>query len=397
MKIPGETQKNTVASKRIAENTGKAVQSSVALVKQISSTAKPAAIPVKTGTNLTNLLSALKLPQDNLSRSIVAFARFFSLPLEPKSLNSLRKDVLSLSGKGMTLREAAVLGSAAAADKGIKLDKKALSEYAAVIEGSLKSFTGKGTEGPELNLQVKDREGGEQHQDNPPDPEDEGTSPDNENMQENGHRHEGKGNDSGSFRDSNPGGQSNRYPLDRKDKYLKDQLSGDRLKHQVTKILNERPLLDLINRISGKKGRWIVIPFIFNQKDFEFNVSLRMLLYDNNLSPAESVIIERLTADIGIKRISGNITDLVEGEKQKRWFISLEKPRSALVNEAFLSGCRLSVFSETAAHSPSEKKRLKRDLAKALNITLDRVEIIEKPLLFADSRDDHLRSVDEEV
>ena len=362
MKIFSEAQKSSYISKKNTENTGNAVRGSAnltaAATKPVPSPARPAALP---GANLTNLLSALKLPQDNLSRSIIAFARFFSLPLEPEFLNSLRKDVLSLTGKGTAFREAAVLGSSAAADKGLKLDKKVLGEYAAAIEGSIKSFTGKSTEEPEINRQIHDREdGGQQNQDTSQNPEGGGSS------SQNGHR---------------------------KDNGRQKDTTGGSLKHQVTEILNEKPLLDLINRIPGKKGHWIVIPFSFNQFDFELNVSLRILLHENDISSAESVIVERLTADINVR----NTTALTEAENQRRWFISLEKPKLALADEAFFTGCRVSVFSETAAHSPSEKKRLKKDLAKTLDIPLDRVEIMEKPLLFAELREDHLRSVDEEV
>jgi len=372
LKIPAEPQKNAFIPKKTAENTGKVVRvpanitnTADAATKPVAATGKPALLPGNAAASLANLLSALKLPHDNLSRSIIAFARFFSLPLEPKFLNSLRRDVLSLPDKGMALREAAVLGSAAAADKGLKLGKKALGEYAAAIEGSLKSFIGKSTEEPEINRQINDREDGEQQkQDTSQNPKGGGSFSENEHRKDN----------------------------DRQ----KDTANGN-LKRQVTEILNEKPLLDLINRIPGKKGRWIVIPFSYNQDGFELNVSLRILLYENNISFAESVIIERLTADINIKRAGENITDLAGAEKQRRWIISLEKPKLALADKAVLTGCRVSVFSETAANSLSEKKRLKRDLAKALNIPLDGVEIMEKPLLYADSREDHLRSVYEEV
>ena len=40
------------------------------------------------------LLSMLKLPQDSLSRSVLAFARFFSIPFEFSFLNELRQFVL---------------------------------------------------------------------------------------------------------------------------------------------------------------------------------------------------------------------------------------------------------------------------------------------------------------
>jgi hypothetical protein len=58
-------------------------------------------------------------------------------------------------------------------------------------------------------------------------------------------------------------------------------------------------------------------------------------------------------------------------------------------------GSRVSIFTE--ARTQAEQNRLRRDLAKALNLPVDNVKWQNKPLLFADSRDDHLRFVDEEV
>ena len=166
LKIPPESSKNTFIPEKTAKNSGRAEQSSAIIAKEA---AKPAAIPVKpvvipgnTAGNLSNLLSSLKLPQDNLSRSIIAFSRFFSLPLESKLLHSIRSSALSA---GVPHREAAALAQAAVSDKGLKLDKKALGEYAAAIGGSAGSFTEKRSEAAEKRSEttgehrkIKDKE-----------------------------------------------------------------------------------------------------------------------------------------------------------------------------------------------------------------------------------------------
>ena len=344
--------------------------------------AKPAPVPANTAANIANLLSSLKLPQDSLSRSVIAFARFFSLPLDSKLLNSLRGGQPDLAGKAAPQREAAALGAAAAADKGLQLDKKALAEYAAAIEGSLKSFPGKGDQSLDVNRPVHDREAGGGHgQGNAPDGEGESSAPKGGSGQ----------NPGGAFGDSNRQGQGDRRQL----------------QHELTELLKARPMLDFLNRVPGKKGRWIVVPFSFLQKGFEFNVSLRILLQNGRQLAGDAA--ERLTADITVKKAcEAAIGEAAAGEAAvresgivSRWFICLEKPPDGADLPGSINNtggaAQVKVYSSAAEGSPGEKGRLRKELAKALNLPLKRVEVIEKPLLFADSRIDHLRSVDEEV
>ena len=317
---------------------------------------------VKQVFNLSNLLSALKLPEDNLSKSLIGFARFFSLPLESKLLNSLRREALN---QAPLARESAALGAAAAADKGLKLGEKALGEYAAAIEGSIKSFTGKSSNESGENRQISDREGG---------------SGQNRENQENESRENGHNGDhfgGGNFRENARQNQ--------KEKHFNSQ----GLEGHVTEILKEKPLLDLINRIPGKNSRWIVIPFSFNQNGFEFNVSLHILLYRE--FPVSKGQFERLALDILVKKADAK-------RKQRNWFISLERPRTGLTEDSTgFSGSLVSVFSEMEKSSVFSKKIIRKELAKALNLPLNRVIIREKKHLFADSREDHLRSVEEAV
>ena len=385
LKVSAEPQKNNIISERTGKNAGNAVRNPDNLVKPVADTAKtvsvpakPSALPENTAANLANLLSALKLPQDNLSRSIIAFARYFSLPLESKFLNSLRQEALNLPGSGAPGREASALGAAAALDKGLKLDKKALAEYAAAIEGSMKSFTGKNP--AETPIHSVKQEG--RHNDG------ESGGYDGQDGTEGDGSHQEGGQGKHNYQNNGQKQQEN----------LQKQITSGTLQRQLTEILKDKPLLDMINRIPGKNGRWIVIPFSFFQKGFEFSVSLRILLSDKETFSGKPAVSERLAVDISVKRAA----DVTKGGT--RWFICLERPKSALKGEtsAFSPECRVKVFSETIARSTKgkerfKKERLRRELAKALNIPLEQVEIMEKPLLFADSREDILRLVNEEV
>jgi hypothetical protein len=299
--------------------------------------------------SLSGLLASLKLPQDGLSRSIIAFARFFSLPLEPKILNVLRREALS-----QPLREAAALGAAAAADKGLELPAGILKEYAAALEGDREAFSRwqlPGEEDPENS------NGGTA--DNP--------EPEKRNSYPNHSRQERRDSeDSGG--DHTTGGQAGN----------KAQGSPEEVQFHVKEVLKSKPLLDFINRIPGKNFRWVILPFSFNKEGVEFTVSLRLLLDPQSNG--------RLCADIKVSR---------PREKQRRWLISLEKPdldsKSAMQAE-------ISLFfgGEPCNFTENEKQALETKLAEALELSLDRVTVQLRPL-FTDSRDDLLRQVDEEV
>jgi hypothetical protein len=291
---------------------------------------------------LSALLASLKLPQDNLSRSIIAFARFFSLPLEPKVLNALRREALSQPS-----REASALGAAAAADKGLELPAGILKEYAAAIEGDWL---------PE-EKDPENSDGGAGG--NNPEPEKRDSYPDQPERQGS----EGSG---GNYR--NTGGQAGN----------ETQGSPEEVQFQVKEVLENKPLLDFINRIPGKNFRWVVLPFAFSKGGVEFTVSLRLLL-----GPQTN---ERLCADIKVTRPK---------EKQRRWLITLEKPD---FHSKFALQAEISLFfdGEPCNFTENEKQALKTRLAEALELPLDRVTVQLKPL-FTDSREDLLRQVDEEV
>jgi hypothetical protein len=158
--------------------------------------------------------------------------------------------------------------------------------------------------------------------------------------------------------------------------------SGTELQRRITESLENRPFLDLINRIPGKDGQWIVIPFSFSEDGFDFTVSLRIFV---NNDIGKSLVSGRLTADIKVTRL---------GREQKRWLIILGR-----TEENSELSAELSVFSgsDPWRFSAAEKKQAKRELAAALGIPPDRVSIREDASPFADSRKSALRSVNEEV
>ncbi|MDR2702375.1 MAG: hypothetical protein LBB72_08085 [Spirochaetaceae bacterium] len=310
-----------------------------------------------------SLVSLLKLPQDGLSRAVIAFARFFSLPLEPKLLAALRREALGARAAG---REAAALGAAAAADKGIKLSEQALAEYAAAIEG--------GSLAPEDAVPASADEPqnagrhGEDSQANDTAEREPGQEPENQDA--------GTGNNSrsgGGFRD---------------DGNLQE--GATELQRVITEILGKRPSLDLINRIPGKNGQWIVVPFSFSEDDMDITVSLR-------IQTDKALVSGRLSADIKVTRL---------GREQKRWLVTLERPE-----ENSGANAELCVFSGSVPwrFSVAEKKQIRLELAAALDLPLDKVSIREEVLtgeadltgeaipVFAGSRESALRSVNEKV
>jgi len=342
----------------------------------------PGSLPEKA---LANLISLLKLPQDGLSRAIVTFARFFSLPLEPKLLAALRREAL---GSRATGREAAALAAAAAADKGINLSERALAEYAAAIKGG--SFA---QEDAAVPASTDDPQKAGNHSSHPEDQQANDTA-EREPGQEPGNQEAGTGNENnnrnsgGSRNKPQPGLQGKSSPLF--DRPLGNNLldGSKELQHRITEILEEKPFLDLINRIPGKNGQWIVVPFSFSEDGLDFTVSLHILI---NKEAGKALVSGRLSADIKVSRL---------GQEQKRWLVILERSE-----ENTKASAELSVFSGSGPwrFSAAEKKQIRLELAAALDVPLDKVSIREASLtseailVFTGSKENALRSVNEEV
>ncbi|MDR0403219.1 MAG: hypothetical protein LBH35_06480 [Treponema sp.] len=222
------------------------------------------AAPEPTGADrLRGLLSTLKLPNDSLSESLVSFSRYFSLPLESSSLGALRREALV-----QKRREAAALGAAAAADKGLGLESQALEEYAAAIDPA-EWREEQGREQPGREQQERQRPG----------------QPEQGEQQ-------------------SPNGNGDRGSADEKP-------AAEDVRRRVTALLEKGPIPDFINRIPGKNGRrWIVLPFSLSGNGFDLRASFRISLPDTGSSGPE-----RFAADIAVFR---------KKKLSRRWFFLLE-------------------------------------------------------------------------
>jgi hypothetical protein len=294
--------------------------------------------PGQAGTDrLSSLLSALKLPNDSLSESIVSFSRYFSLQLEQASLGALRKEILV-----QKKREAAALGAAAAADKGLGLESRALEAYADAIDPAEwqepeRQDPGRGQQDPGQQKQGSGQQEPEQQET----------------------RQQGKHALAGNGRNRNVTGEP----------------TAEELKRQVTAALGEAP--DFINRIPGKNGRrWLVVPFSFSGDGFDLRASFRVLLPEPDGKGAGT---GRFAADIAVFR---------EKELSRRWFFLLEG----------ISGGDFKAKRAEFSVSPpvSDTKALIRELAKAFALSDNKITLNKKGS-FSDSRADLLRTVDEEV
>jgi hypothetical protein len=315
----------------------------------------------------------LGLPQDTLSASIISFARYFSLPLNPGLLAKIRRDALSpeaeksaageaLSPKGREGETAKAAALAAAAGKGVGLSPGGLEKYARFLSGQ-------GAADPEPPAPSP----------NPAEPE-EGAAGGGDEQGGGGFRHEGSGGDRREREDEErrtaPPGETRRTgkPLT-----AAEAAGAEKLRGQAIAAGEGDPLLNLLNRLPGKNGqRWIVFPFAAAGETGEFRVSLRLLLHETPSAHCP----DRLVLDV-----SG-------GDQQSpdlRWLFVLDKPPEG--------ASRLS-----ARFWPPEDERNLISFKKALSrlllfhpeqINLQNDEIF--PLFEADYRNHVLPSVNKEV
>jgi hypothetical protein len=319
-----------------------------------------------------HLARALGLPQDTLSTSIVSFARYFSLPLNPGLLAKIRRESLSsapersvsakeaLSPKNREnppFKTAAALAAAASAAKGVELSPRGLEKYALFLSGQ-------GAADPENPAK-------------PPESQDQSPG--------------GDGNSGGGFSDSGAGGGGNRReqaggdrpaPLGEKNRTARainavDAVGADSLREKIIPIEEQDPLLNLLNRLPGKNGqRWIVIPFSLAGETGEFRVSLRILLRDTLSGGGPG----RLALDV-----SG------PGASPLRWLFVFDKPPEG---EPRLQG---------RFWPPEDKKTLvsfQKELSRLLSLHLKQIDLRnddDYPGFAVDCRDNVLPSVNKEV
>ncbi|MDR0400428.1 MAG: hypothetical protein LBH51_05740 [Treponema sp.] len=331
-------------------------------------------LPLSTG-HISSLLASLKLPPGGLSTSILSFAKFFSLPLDPSFLGNIRQAALAGGGgaesspgpgedsRSPRFREALALGALAAASKGLELSPEALARYAgALLHGGdaphgerAAGVQGKENSGEEgaAGDSADDRSGG---------------------MPERGAPDREGGGSPGKERPGNEG----RFPAQAgssKAGAAERRLDASGLRESA--LAAQGPLLAILNRLPGKDGkRWIVLPFSLEELD----MCLRILLAPPGGSSGGSWRVEQMGLDIRNGEESWRFAfhpGLGGGRGEKMPPLSLK-------------------FSWHPAPGQPRTGGLERELADLLG--LPAAEVRQEALLsFAESRDWTLLSVNEEV
>jgi len=330
------------------------------------------------------LSSALGLPQDKLSSAIISFVRFFSLPLRPQLLANLRRFALappsqnanqssgtanattaktvlanaSVAGDANTslttekTRQAVSLSAAAAESKGVELTQKGLESYTEAVD-------------PESRRQGDDRQRRRR------------------NMEQDEHAEKTSLKSEG-VRKSQYGENSS-----------SQLFSADSLKKMSLEYAEQNPLLEILNRLPCKNGqRWIVLPFDFIEDDKKFNVSMRVLLDDDNslnravcmaLDIIESANVESALEDDGTQeKLSGEATS------ERRWLFVTES-----VNDKLL---RVSVYLQGELSQKSHSM-IKSELSNLFKTPAEHINIINRtePFPYEASFAENFSSIDEAV
>jgi len=287
-------------------------------VKNISPKAQTQAVktsaPVSTIRSASSLATAAGLPNDKLSASIVAFARFFSLPLKPQMLAAIRRQTFSpqstpasqqtsvttedASATAAKTREALSLSAAAAESKGVELNPKALQVYAEAVDPEWEKNQNQ-------NNQKKRQRNKEQNE-----------------------------------KEKTKSISSKTIPV-----------SASSLEKIALQSARINPLLDILNRLPAKHGqRWIVLPFDFPQDDPDLKVSMRILFDDEAVNSAVCMAL-----------------DIVENAGDgRRWSFMLEYANEKPVS---LTCCLRPDIA------PNAQSRLLRELSSLLEIPPERVHV----------------------
>jgi hypothetical protein len=304
-----KTTAKTAGVKSAPEPTAKNVSSKTPLT-QASKTSPPPAVP----RSVSSLAAAAGLPQDKLSASIVAFARFFSLPLKPELLAAIRRHAFLPQGAASQqmpaaspaaedasgllaakTREALSLSAAAAESKGVELYPKGLETYAEAVD-------------PEWQ------------------------------------------------RRQNSGGKKREQQNKKQDEQEKEKaplkagsITASGLQKMAIESAEKNPLLAVLNKLPGKNGqRWIVLPFDFFEGGRKFSVSIRILLEELKSNRAVCMAL-----------------DIAEsGETERRWLFMLESANDKAM--------RLTSFIQSEL-PPKAQSRLKNELSALLEIPPERV------------------------
>jgi len=317
-------------------------------VTQTEKSSAPHIIPKTTqsGTprSVSSLISAAGLPADKLSASIISFARFFSLPLKPEMLAAIRRQAFAPlaqqaqssteteNSSGTVVvknREALSLAAAAAESKGVELTPKGLEAFTEAVD------------------------------------------PDWQKRQEGEGRRKGR-------RNKNESDSEEEAPQ------KTGAITAEGIEKLALESAKKDTLLSMLNKLPGKNGRWIVLPFNFCENGRDFNVSLRILLETEKMS-SNAVCMALDIAE------NGNA-----GNAEKRWLFVLE---STSGSSRKLSINRLTVHIQPDIPSAANAK-LVRELSELFNISADRIYVRNKTESFPFEQDyggDLLRAIDEAV
>jgi len=304
----------------------------------------PKTTPSGTPRSVSSLISTAGLPADKLSASIISFARFFSLPLKPEMLAAIRRQAFSpLAQQAQSStetenssgtvaaknREALSLAAAAAESKGVELAPKGLEAFAEAVD------------------------------------------PDWQKRQESEGRRKGRRNKNESD------GEKEETPQ------KTSAITAEGIEKLAMESAKKDTLLSMLNKLPGKNGRWIVLPFSFCENGRDFDVSLRILLETEQVS-SNAVCMALDIAESSV------------GNAEKRWLFILESTGGS---SRKLSVNRLTVHIKPELSSVANAK-LVRELSELFNISADRVYVKNKTESFPFEQDyggGMLRAIDEAV
>ena len=151
-------------------------------------------------------------------------------------------------------------------------------------------------------------------------------------------------------------------------------LTAPELKEIALESEAKDPLLAILNKLPGKNGqRWIVLPFSFEKDGMEFQVSLRILLEEDN----------------HVSRMVLNIAK--NGDTPQRWHFAVEPAKGTLA--------RLAVFVQPEL-SPKAHAQFTHKLSALMEVSVDRISVqnsVESFPCESPCMDDLLHSVNKAV
>jgi hypothetical protein len=323
-----------------------------------------------------NAARSLGLPPDKLSASIITFARFFSLPMDPALLGRIRRQAIPAAAdpqqtetqtrrtatgdtNALRVREALSLAAAAAADKGVVLSNAALEEYAAAIDPEKNRHPGAGSD---ANAGSGGNADGGSHED--------GSGGGAHSHGQDSGGSQGRGQDGGAGQNNgDAGGRIGRGDLNA------DESGG--LSAKILKLAEDQPLLSLLNRLPGKNGqRWVVLPFSFSDGGLDCKVSLRILLKERG----GAYLAEQMALEIAEKR-----------RLSPFWIFSASRPAGGRIR------LDLSLWPEA---SEKTLRSLKKELSRLFEIPEEAITLrnnTELSSFGADTGDEVLLSINKEV